>query len=73
MTKLLVLLTIFFILPFTLLAQNKTIKGKVTDENGAPLTGVNIIAKNAKKGTQTDKEGNFVYGVLYLSHLLLFI
>ena len=59
MTKLLVLLTIFFILPFTLLAQNKTIKGKVTDENGAPLTGVNIIAKNAKKGTQTDKDGNF--------------
>jgi len=55
----LLLLTIFFILPFTLLAQNKTIKGKVTDENGAPLAGVNVIAKNVKKGTQSDKEGNF--------------
>ena len=59
MNKLLVLLTIFFTLPFTSLAQNKTIKGKVTDEVGAPLSGVNIIAKNAKKGTQTDNEGNF--------------
>jgi TonB-dependent starch-binding outer membrane protein SusC len=59
MNKLLVLLILFFTLPFTLLAQNKTIKGKVTDENGAAIAGVNVIAKNAKKGTQTDKEGNF--------------
>ncbi|WP_462221666.1 carboxypeptidase-like regulatory domain-containing protein, partial [Ferruginibacter sp.] len=59
MNKFLFLITIFFIFPFIASAQNKTIKGKVTDENGAPLTGVNIIAKNAKKGTQTDKEGNF--------------
>lgn len=59
MNKLLLLLTVFFILPFTLYAQSKTIKGKVTDENGAPIAGVSIIAKNAKKGTQSDKEGNF--------------
>ncbi|WP_462254382.1 TonB-dependent receptor plug domain-containing protein, partial [Ferruginibacter sp.] len=59
MNKLLFLITIFFIFPFIASAQNKTIKGKVTDENGAPLTGVNVIAKNAKKGTQTDAGGNF--------------
>jgi TonB-linked SusC/RagA family outer membrane protein len=59
MKKLLVLFTLFFIVPFTLLAQNKTITGKITDENGMPLAGVNVIAKNAKKGTQTDKDGNF--------------
>ncbi|MGG9964629.1 SusC/RagA family TonB-linked outer membrane protein [Ferruginibacter sp. SUN106] len=59
MNKLLVLLTIFFILPFTLLAQNKTIKGKVTDENGAAISGVTVVSKNAPRGTQTDKEGNF--------------
>ena len=64
MNKLLFLITIFFIFPFIASAQNKTIKGKVTDENGAPLTGVNIIAKNAKKGTQTDKEGNFSITVI---------
>ena len=59
MNKLLVLLTIFFILPFTLLAQDKTVKGKVTDENGAPIAGANVIQSNARKGTQTDKTGNF--------------
>ena len=63
MNKLLLLLTICFILPFTLLAQNRTIKGKVTDENGAPVAGVNIIAKNTKKGAQTDKGGNFTLPV----------
>ncbi|WP_460556509.1 SusC/RagA family TonB-linked outer membrane protein [Ferruginibacter profundus] len=63
MNKLLVLLTIFFILPFTLMAQNKTIKGKVTDENGAPIVGANVIEKNAKKGTQTDKNGAFSISV----------
>ncbi|MEI9956518.1 MAG: TonB-dependent receptor plug domain-containing protein [Ferruginibacter sp.] len=50
-------------LPFTLLAQTRTVKGKVTDENNAPLSGVNIIEKSAKKGTQTDKDGNFSISV----------
>lgn len=48
-----------FVIPFSLLAQNKTVKGKVTDETGAPLTGVNVIVKSTKKGTQTDKDGTF--------------
>ncbi|MGC4104434.1 TonB-dependent receptor plug domain-containing protein [Ferruginibacter sp.] len=59
MNKLLVLLTIFFMLPFALSAQNRTIKGKVTDETGAPIAGANIISKSSKKGVQTDKNGNF--------------
>ncbi|GAB2819664.1 TonB-dependent receptor [Ferruginibacter profundus] len=45
------------------MAQNKTIKGKVTDENGAPIVGANVIEKNAKKGTQTDKNGAFSISV----------
>jgi TonB-dependent SusC/RagA subfamily outer membrane receptor len=59
MNKLLLLLTLLFVVPFTLLAQNKTIKGKVTDDSGAPIAGVNIIVKSTKKGAQTDKDGNF--------------
>ena len=59
MNKLLFLLTVLFYLPFTLLAQNKTIKGKVVDENGTPVAGVNILAKGTKKGAQTDNNGNF--------------
>ncbi len=59
MTKLLSLLATFFVFSFTAMAQNKTIKGKVTDETGTPLSGASIIAKKAKKGTQTDKDGLF--------------
>ena len=59
MSKLLLFLTILFFLPFTLLAQNKTIKGKVVDETGSPVAGVNILAKGTKKGAQTDNDGNF--------------
>ncbi|HAO45276.1 MAG TPA: TonB-dependent receptor, partial [Chitinophagaceae bacterium] len=59
MNKLLVFLTVLFLLPFTLLAQNRVIKGKVVDESGNPVMGVNISGKGAKKGVQTDKDGNF--------------
>lgn len=57
--KLLFFLTVLFFIPFALLAQNKTIKGKIVDESGAPVAGVNVIAKGSKKGTQTDNSGNF--------------
>ncbi|MBP6025291.1 SusC/RagA family TonB-linked outer membrane protein [Ferruginibacter sp.] len=63
MTKLLSFLLLLFIVPLSLLAQNKTIKGKVTDETGVPIAGVTVITKGAKKGTQTDKEGNFSVSV----------
>ncbi|MGB4844810.1 MAG: TonB-dependent receptor [Ferruginibacter sp.] len=59
MNKLLFFLTVLFFIPFTLLAQNKTVTGKVVDESGNPVAGVNIVAKGTKKGTQTDKNGNF--------------
>jgi iron complex outermembrane recepter protein len=35
------------------------VKGKVVDEKGEPLLGVNIILKGTKKGTTTDASGNF--------------
>ena len=63
MNKLLSLLTLLFIIPLSLLAQNKTIKGKVTDETGAPIAGVTVITKGAKKGTQTAKDGSFSISV----------
>jgi iron complex outermembrane receptor protein len=37
----------------------KTIKGKVSDENGMPLPGASIIEEKTKKGTVTDVDGNF--------------
>ncbi|WP_299433738.1 TonB-dependent receptor [uncultured Maribacter sp.] len=35
------------------------VKGKVTDESGAPLGGVNIIEKGTTNGTTTDFDGNY--------------
>jgi len=59
MNKLLLFITVLLIAPFTLLAQNKTIKGKIVDESGSPVSGVNILAKGTKKGVQTDNTGTF--------------
>ncbi len=35
------------------------IKGTITDNNGIPLPGVNIIVKGTSEGTQTDFDGNY--------------
>ena len=59
MNKLLLFLIICFISPVILLAQTKSIKGKVLDETGKPLQGVNVIIKKTKKATTTDIDGNF--------------
>jgi iron complex outermembrane receptor protein len=37
----------------------QSISGTVTDVDGAPLPGVNIIIQGTNKGTQTDFDGNF--------------
>ncbi len=39
-------------------AQEKTVTGKVVDENGA-LPGVSIVIKGTKTGTETDFDGNY--------------
>lgn len=41
------------------LAQNKTINGIVTDAEGMPLPGVNVLIKDTTVGTQTDFDGNY--------------
>lgn len=41
------------------LAQEKTVSGNVTDENGLPLPGANVIVKGTTTGTQTDFDGNY--------------
>ncbi|MCS7004501.1 MAG: TonB-dependent receptor [Cytophagales bacterium] len=44
---------------FHLKAQQLSISGKVTDENGAPLSGATIILNQTFKGTVSDAEGNY--------------
>lgn len=59
-TKFSGLLTLFLALVVqVVLAQEKTITGVVTDSDGLPLPGVNILVKGTSNGTQTDFDGNY--------------
>ena len=45
-------------------AQIKTVKGKVVDKNNEPIIGATVtVHGNAKQGTVTDLDGNFVLSV----------
>jgi len=53
---LLAILTCFTSLGF---AQEKEISGNITDANGMPLVGVNVIVQYSTNGTQSDFDGNY--------------
>ncbi|MBP1839010.1 SusC/RagA family TonB-linked outer membrane protein [Formosa algae] len=59
-TKFSGILTLFlaFVVQITF-AQEKAISGTVSDPNGLPLPGVNIIVKGTTNGTQTDFDGKY--------------
>jgi TonB-linked SusC/RagA family outer membrane protein len=46
-------------LSFSAFAQEKVVSGTVTDLNGIPLPGVNVIVKGTSVGTQTNFDGEF--------------
>ncbi|MCM4151796.1 SusC/RagA family TonB-linked outer membrane protein [Arenibacter sp. N53] len=57
-TKLNGILTLFLALIVQLsFAQEKTISGTVTDQDGLPLPGVNILVEGTTTGTQSDFDG----------------
>lgn len=51
------------ILPVFLFAQTRQIKGAVTDDKGAPVSGVSVIVKGTHNGTTTDGAGKFIFTV----------
>ncbi len=51
-------------------AQQKTVSGTVTEENG-PLPGANVIIKGTDRGTQTDFDGKFTLGNVSSSDILV--
>ena len=60
MKKKLLLLQIFLLTSCTmLLAQQTVIKGKVTDNSGGGLPGVNVVLKGNTSGTSTDQNGEY--------------
>ena len=50
-------------MPSLSFAQGKTITGKVTGSDGAPIAGVTVQEKGATGGTATDASGNFSLNV----------
>lgn len=52
-----------FLLPISLLAQQKTVKGTVKDEAGEPLSGISVTVSGTKTGTTTNTLGQFSLSV----------
>jgi TonB-linked SusC/RagA family outer membrane protein len=52
--------------------QTVTISGKVTDETGAPLPGVNILEKGTTNGTVSDAQGDYKLTVASGESVLIF-
>ncbi len=44
---------------FSSFAQEKSISGNITDQDGLPLPGVNILVQGTTNGTQSDFDGNY--------------
>lgn len=51
---------------------DRTITGKVTDEQGGGLPGVSVVVKGTQKGTTTDAEGNYSLSIPEGSVTLVF-
>ena len=45
--------------PFGLLAQGRTVSGRVTDANLKPVAGVSITVSRTNNGTVSDADGKF--------------
>ncbi|MFN8347513.1 MAG: TonB-dependent receptor [Spirosomataceae bacterium] len=54
----------------SVLAQDKSITGKVTADDGSALPGVSVVVKGTNRGTNTDGEGMFKINVPANGHLL---
>lgn len=63
MRKMLLLIMGMLFLSGHLLAQNKTVTGRVTDEKGNPVAGANVVAKGTKAGASTTPDGSFSINV----------
>ena len=52
--------------------EPRTINGKVTDDQGTPLSGVSITVKNTNRGTMTDLNGNYKISLSQQDNILVY-
>lgn len=71
-SKFLYLLAFLLSSSWVAFGQNQTITGKVTDEKGEALIGVNIIVKETNKGTSTNADGKYTLSVPGSSSKIIF-
>ncbi|GAF02184.1 SusC/RagA family TonB-linked outer membrane protein [Saccharicrinis fermentans] len=58
------LLTLLLLIPVFGFAQEKTIKGKITDETGYGVPGVSVVIQGTTNGTITNIEGEYVLNAI---------
>ncbi len=59
MMKQLIAMFSFLFFTVTAFAQTKVVTGKVTDENGAPVSNVSVFVRNTNMGTTTKADGTY--------------
>jgi TonB-linked SusC/RagA family outer membrane protein len=59
MTKLVKMLMCALLLCTQLMAQTRTVKGKVTDDKNAPVANASVVVKGTNTGTTTAEDGSF--------------
>ncbi len=63
MRKILVMAMVMLLFTGQLLAQNKTLSGKVTDDKGNPVANASVIVRGSSVGTTTKSDGTFTLSV----------
>ncbi len=61
-----------FLMLFNLHAQQKVVSGKVIDDTGESLPGVNVVEKGTSNGVNTDMDGNYNISVSSEDAVLVF-
>ena len=59
MKKQLIFMFSFLLFSVVSFAQTRVITGKVTDENGVPVSNVSVFVRNTNMGTTTKADGTY--------------
>ena len=63
---------LLFFCSLSLFAQQRTISGKITDEKGEVLAGVNVLLKGTRTGTSSNQDGSFSLSNVNNQEVLVF-
>jgi TonB-dependent starch-binding outer membrane protein SusC len=72
MRKSALLVLCLFVAVLQLMAQTKSLGGKVTDEKGAPLEGVTVTVKGTQVASTTKTDGTFTINAPQNARILVF-